>query len=95
MAPLLHLKHLPVGFLHCPYLRGSLCVAFKVQVLNLAFRKFENAQKGNATVMSGQNPLLGAGDMDGPTQGFTGSDPGRGPSTAGQAMLRRRPTCHN
>ena len=28
-------------------------------------------------------------------QGFTGSDPGRGHGTARQAMLRRRPTCHN
>ena len=28
-------------------------------------------------------------------QGFTGLDPGHGPSTAHQAMLRRRPTEHN
>ena len=28
-------------------------------------------------------------------QGFAGSDPGRGHGTAHQAMLRRRPTCHN
>ena len=28
-------------------------------------------------------------------QGFTSSDPGHGHSTAHQAMLRRRPTCHN
>ena len=27
-------------------------------------------------------------------QGFTGSDPGRGSSTAHQAMLRQRPTQH-
>uniref|UniRef100_F6PV72 C2H2-type domain-containing protein n=1 Tax=Equus caballus TaxID=9796 RepID=F6PV72_HORSE len=28
-------------------------------------------------------------------QGFAGSDPGRRRGTAHQAMLRRRPTCHN
>ena len=28
-------------------------------------------------------------------QGFTGLDPGHGHGTAHQAMLRRRPTCHN
>ena len=28
-------------------------------------------------------------------QGFTGSNPGRGPSTAHQAMLREHPTYHN
>ena len=28
-------------------------------------------------------------------QGFTGSNPGCGHGTAYQAMLRRRPTCHN
>ena len=28
-------------------------------------------------------------------QGFTSSDPGRVHGTAHQAMLRRRPTCHN
>ena len=29
------------------------------------------------------------------TQCFVGSNPGRGHGTAHQAMLRRRPTCHN
>ena len=28
-------------------------------------------------------------------QGFVGSDPGCGPSTAHEAMLRQHPTCHN
>ena len=28
-------------------------------------------------------------------QGFAGSDPGHRHGTAGQAMLRRHPTCHN
>ena len=28
-------------------------------------------------------------------QGFAGLDPGHGPSTAHQAMLRQRPRCHN
>ena len=29
------------------------------------------------------------------TQGFAGSNPGRGHGTGHQAMLKRRPTCHN
>ena len=28
-------------------------------------------------------------------QGFASLDPGHGPSTAHQAVLRRHPTCHN
>ena len=36
--------------------------------------------------------FLGAASV---AQGFAGSDLGDGPSTTHQAMLRRRPTCHN
>ena len=38
---------------------------------------------------------LGSGTPLHVAQGFAGLDPGRGPGTAHQAMLRQRPACHN
>ena len=80
----------------CPHPFFALSIYIpKVLIMNISFVIEKNIILKKSLGAWSRGQVVNSVHSTPAAQSFTGSDPGCGPGTADQAMLKQRPTCHN